>query len=443
VGRRIDALYLRTIQLVLVGLVLTLTFASSINNSFLLLGRAFRFPLLFELALVAVAYLTWRLPRRRPTAAPFAALGVFVVLALVSTSWSARTGWTERRSGALVLLAVAGSALAVVTAARAEAVRRILEALVAAAALVALLGLYLLWVSHDQAVQSASFQYPARYRGIGQNPNTVPLLLALALPLTLWLWTEARSRAGKALAAAALLLFDGSIVASGSRGALIAALAGTIAWVATLRRPWRLRLALFAAAAAVFAADVVITQIPKPVSASGHGASGPHRVVRDAQLLAPLEDELGRPGKNAPPIRRTLLGTSGRARAWDAALHELGRRPVAGYGFGTEQFAFVDRYYGFDSSVPENSYLGVGLQLGVVGLAALLVLLGAVATVAVRALRTLTGRRLAAARACASVVAAGVVLGVTQSYMVTPGNLASSTFWIAALCLPALAAKEI
>ena len=384
------------------------------------------------------------MPRRRPRAAPFVALGAFVTLALVSSAWSARTGWTERRSGALLLLAVAGSALAAASAARPEAVRRILEALVAAAAIVALLGLYLLWVSHEQAVQSASVQYPARYRGIGQNPNTVPLLLALAVPLTLWLWTEARARSRKALVAGALLLFDGSIVASGSRGALIAALAGAIVWVVTLRQPWRLRLALLAAAATVFAADVAITQIPKPLSpAAGHRASGPHRVVKDAELVVPLEDELGRPGKGAPPIRRTLFGTSGRARAWDGALHQIARRPVAGFGFGTEQFAFVDRYYGFDSSVPENSYLGVALQLGVVGLAALLVLLGALAAVAVRALRTLTGRALAAAQACASVVVAGVVLGLTQSYLTSPGNLASSTFWIAALCLPALAAENV
>jgi O-antigen ligase len=389
-----------------------------------------------------VAYATWLLPRRRPPAAPFALLGAFVVLAIASAAWSARTGWTERRSGAFLLLAVAGTALAAVAAVRPETVRRILEALVAAAAIVALLGLYMLWVSHAQAVQSASFQYPARYRGIGQNPNTVPLLLALAVPLTLWLWTKAPSRFRKALVVGALVLFDGSIVASASRGALIAALAGAVVWLATLR-PWRLRLALLAAAAAVFVADVAIMQIPKPLPAAGHPATRPQRVLKNAEFVLPLEDELGRPGKGAPPIRRTLFGTSGRARAWDGALHQIARRPVAGYGFGTEQFAFVDRYYGFDSSVPENSYIGIALQLGVVGLAALLALLGAIGVVAVRAVRTLTGRALAEARACASVVAAGIVLGVTQSYLTSPGNIASSTFWIAALCLPALAAKRV
>jgi O-antigen ligase len=417
-------------------------FASSINNSFLLLGRPFRFRMLFELAVLAAAYRAWRSPRLRPLAAPFVAVASFVVLALVSALWSARMTSTEKRSLVFALLAFTALMLAAATAGRPEAVRRILEALVAAAVLVALLGLYLLWVSHEQAVQSASVQYPARYRGIGQNPNTVAMLLALALPLALWLWTETRSRAGRALVAATVLLFDGSIVASGSRGALIAALVGTAVWILTLSRPWRMRLALVGVAAAVFAADVAITQIPKPLAARAaeRGGRSAH-VVRDAQLVVPLEDELGRPGKNAPPIRRTLLGTSGRARAWDAAVHQIARRPVAGYGFGTEAVTFADRYYGFDSTVPENSYLGVALQLGVVGLVALLVVLGASAAVAVRALRTLTGRGLAAARACASVLAGGLVLGLTQSYLTSPGNLASSTFWISALLLPGLVAR--
>jgi O-antigen ligase len=397
--------------------------------------------MLAELALVAAAYHAWRSPPVRPAPGPCVALAAFGVLALTSSFWSARLTSTEKRSLAFCLLAFAALALAAGTAARPEAVRRILEALVAAAVVVALLGLYLLWVSHDQAVQSASVQYPARYRGMGQNPNTVPLLLALALPLALWLWTETRSRLGKAVVAAVALLFDGSIVASGSRGALIAAFAGTLVWVLTLSRPWRIRLALVAAAAAVFAADVAITQIPKPLAAVPAKRSQPERVVRNGQLVFPLEDELGRPGKNAPPIRRTLFGTSGRARAWDGAVHQIGRRPVAGYGFGTESVAFADRYYGFDSAVPENSYLGVTLQLGVAGLVALLAVLAAFAVVAVRALRTLTGHALVAARACAAVVVGGVVLGLTQSYLTSAGNLASSTFWISALLLAGLVAR--
>jgi len=65
--------------------------------------------------------------------------------------------------------------------------------------------------------------------------------------------------------------------------------------------------------------------------------------VRNAEFVLPLEDELGRPGKNAPPIRRTLFGTSGRAQAWDGALHQIAHRPVAGYGFGTGNWVRIAR----------------------------------------------------------------------------------------------------
>ena len=421
----------------LVAIVLNLAFASSINNSFLLLGRHFRFWLLFELAVVAGAYQTWRRPRSRPAGAAFLLVGVLVGLAMASSAWSVWPHRTETRSGAFLILVLAGAALADATVGRPQAIRAILVALFAAAVLVALLGLYMLWVSHDQAVQAASTQYPARYRGVGQNPNTVALLLALATPLGLWLWSGTPSRGGRVAIAAALLFLDGSIVASGSRGALIAALAGAVVWVATASLAWARRLALVAAAAVVFLADVAIMQIPNALPAPPPGAHpATHRVVRDAELTNPLSDEIGGSGA---PIKRTLFGTSGRAQAWDAAIHQAARRPVAGYGFATESDVFVDRYYGFDSSVPENSYIGVLLQLGIVGLLAFLALVVALVVAAVRALRGPPGPGRAVARACASVLAAAAVLGLTQSYLTTVGNLASPLVWLPALLLPALA----
>jgi hypothetical protein len=356
---------------------------------------------------------------------------------MASGAWSVDPHHTATRSGALLILVLAGAALADATVGRPAAVRAILAALFVGAVLVALLGLWMLWVSHDQAVQAASTQYPARYRGLGQNPNTVALLLALATPLGLWLLGGARSRVERMVVAAALLFLDGSIVASGSRGALIAALAGAIVWVATASLSWRRRLVFVAAAAVVFAADVAIMQIPNALPAPPPGShSATHQVVRDAELTNPLSDEIGGSGA---PIKRTLFGTSGRAQAWDAALHQAARRPVAGYGFASESDVFVDRYYGFDSSVPENSYIGVLLQLGIVGLVVFLGLLLSLVLAAVRALRAPPGPGRAVARACASVLAAAAVLGLTQSYLTTVGNLASPLVWLPALLLPALA----
>ena len=77
------------------------------------------------------------------------------------------------------------------------------------------------------------------------------------------------------------------------------------------------------------------------------------------------------PGGGEPPVERSFFGASGRTEAWRGALQQAAERPLLGFGFGTEDKAFVDRYYGFVGSLPENSYIGISLQLGLVGLAAL------------------------------------------------------------------------
>ena len=59
-ARRIEALYLRTIQLVLVATVVNLSLASSIDNVLLVVGRRWRFALIVELAVLALAYRAWR-----------------------------------------------------------------------------------------------------------------------------------------------------------------------------------------------------------------------------------------------------------------------------------------------------------------------------------------------------------------------------------------------
>jgi O-antigen ligase len=152
------------------------------------------------------------------------------------------------------------------------------------------------------------------------------------------------------------------------------------------------------------------------------------------EFVRPLSDEIG--ASNGGSIHRSLFGTSGRLGAWRGALGQAAHRPLAGYGFGTEDRVFVDRYYGFDSSLPENSYIGTLLQLGVVGALAFAALLAAVAAAGAQALRRAAPGRLEAA-ACASVAAAGLVLALTQSYLTSVGNVATVTFWVAALLLTA------
>jgi O-Antigen ligase len=434
-GARIDALYQRTIQLLLVMTTLNAAFAASIDDSFLLLGRYWRFWLLAELVTVVWAYRVWRRDLAGPVRGRVAvACAAFVSLALVSALWSGHPHLTLRRAAAFGLVLAVGVGLASVTAGRPRAVARMLAALLTAAVLVAILGLLMLWVSHDLAVQPATVQYPARFRGIGQNPNTAALLLALAIPLSLWAFARSSSLGWKTAAVGSFLVLDGSIVASGSRGALVAGFAGAVTWLVALRAPARTRALLVVAAAVVFVADIAITRIPSALEAppAQPSAAAP-TPQRNVENVLPLADELGRPRGQGGTIHRTLFGTSGRGRAWSGALGQVKKRPVAGYGFGTEDRVFADRYYGFDSSLPENSYIGVLLQLGVAGGLAIVALLVFLALAAWRAVSRAPPGARGTAAACAAVLVAGLVLASTQSFLTAAGNLAAATFWIASL----------
>ena len=94
-------------------------------------------------------------------------------------------------------------------------------ALVAATTLIAIAGLFELWHAYDQAVLPATTGQAARYNGIGQNPNQIPMLIAL----------RCRSRSGScASRAAARALW---------RSAVVLLLAGSLARLRFARRTGR------------------------------------------------------------------------------------------------------------------------------------------------------------------------------------------------------------
>lgn len=448
----------RTLPRLLAFTVFAFACASSTVDLFELVGRPLRWLCLAALAVLAAAAAVaprsqaskasntvLQAPgpgfRTRPGAsntvlrgrwAVAALAALFVGLGLVSASWSIDTRLSLARAASLAVLAVAAGALAVLAARDRDLARRLLLAILAGAVAVAAIGLVVLAVVYSDAVQPASEQYPARYRGMGQNPNTMPLLFAVALPLAAWWLWQARSRLERTAAAAAILLLDGSIVASGSRGAMLAAFSATLVFVLTAAPTARLRALLAAGTLALIVASVAIAQIPN--ATTGKAPRVPPPGDRNAQDVLPLEGEIGRGplDRPAPPIRRRLFGASGRARAWEGALDQAADRPALGYGFGTEEKVFVDRFYYFRSAVPENSYIGLLLQLGAAGLALFLAvalaLLGAVAG----AFRRAAGADRRMVAAAGAVLVSGLVLGLTQSYFVSVGNVAVGSVWICA-----------
>jgi O-antigen ligase len=383
--------------LVVVALTVTVfAFAagSSIENQVLVYARPGRWICLFLLLGVALVCAAASWTRNR---VPWTFLGLaatLIALALASAAWSVDASLTLRRAGSLTVLFAIAAALVVAPP------RRVLTGLLAGSVAVGLAGLATLAFDHSAAVQPASTQYPERFQGFEQNPDTAALLFALVIPIAAYLLLTARTPLARVVLAAALLLFAGSITASGARGPMLGGLVGTLVVVAAATRGRR-RLVLAAVTLALFGACLGISRIPEAKPAAAASSSG------------------------SPPIRRTLFTSSGRRAAWVGAIHQAEDRPIAGYGFGTEVLVFVDRYAAFDSDLVENSYIGAALQLGIAGL----VLLFGVVFAALGPFARAPSRGIQAASA--GVAAAALVVAITQSYLFSVGNIGTATAWIA------------
>jgi O-Antigen ligase len=430
----------RAIQLALAATIVTTLLAAGALLEWVGPARKLRWVALLALVALAVAYAA----RRRggvPARAPYLVAAAFIALAIVSVSWSAAPALTIGRAGAFALVLVAAAALAYGANAVKSSVEIVLAGVVLGAVAVAVGGLLVLAFRYDRAVQTATTVSPARYQGLGGGPNMAPMVLAIATPVALHFALAARTKVGRAAAAAAVALLLASIAFSGSRGAFAAAFTGLGVYTLAAASGRR-RLALAGLAAVLVAATLAVSQIPSTAATNPPEPTGqdpnPARVTPapgylDANLQGPrLQDEIGHPGAGvADPNAgvRTLTGSSGRTEAWRGALGLAADRALVGYGFGTEDRTFVDRYVFFNSNVPENSYIGALLQLGVVGLALLVALAAMLLRPALEALRARAAPSSVTGAASAA-FAAALVLGFFQSYLYAAGNAATAAAWI-------------
>jgi hypothetical protein len=430
IDERLDA----AVPALIAACVLAAAAGSSIQRDVLALGRPGRWALLvillaFALVRAAASLPVWRVPR----ATTFAVLA-FCGLALASAAWSVNPHGTLVRSLALLAVVVAIVALLGCLPARPDLGDRMLTGVLAAAGIVAFAGFVYWLVSPSHAAIAATTEYPSRYQGIEQNPNTAPLLLAIAVPIAFVRALRAETalrRIGFGIVLVGLLA---SIVASGSRGGIVAAFAGLLA--VTVFGPFsRLRkLAVGTAVVVAFAASAWLSTIPKALPAVPVATGVPAVAASpsaNAELVLPLNQEIGNPWwtRTQGDSRRSLFNTNVRARAWEGTYHRALGRPLLGYGFGAEQWAFVNRYYAFDSQNPENAYLGLFLQLGVVG--PIVFLATAALCVVAGARASLRGSRTALAAVGAT--AAALAAGLSQSYFHGPGGIAFVALWMSLL----------
>jgi O-antigen ligase len=115
------------------------------------------------------------------------------------------------------------------------------------------------------------------------------------------------------------------------------------------------------------------------------------------------------------------------------------KRPLLGYGFGTENRVFVDRFFAFEGGFSENSYIGTFLQLGAAGVA---LLVGLLLTLAWNSYRVVRRGDSGPAAAAAGVLAVAILIGLSQSGITSVGNIAVASIWVCCLTLPALALGE-
>ncbi len=426
----------RAVQLALATTIVTMLLAGGSILQWLEPARTLRWVALLVLAGLALVYAARSRERSWPLAPPLLA-GALVAVAVVSVSWSASPRLTLGRAVAFALVLLVAVALS-----RGESPELVLEGVVLGAVAVAVGGLLLLVFDYDRAVQAATTVSPARYQGLGGGPNMAAMVFALAAPLAFHFLFEARTRTMRVVWAASLGLLLGSIALSGSRGALAAVFTGLAVYALLARRPF-----VLGTAAALAGATLALAVLPSPASSNPPQPTGqdpapaqvepaPGYVDANVQGIR-LQDDIGHPGVGAADPnagQRSLTGSSGRTEAWRGALGLAADRPLVGYGFGTEDRTFVDRYVFFNSNVPENSYLGILLQLGLVGLILLLALAVVLVGPAVR-----SGSRGIAAAATGS-FAAALVLALFQSYLYAPGNAATLTAWVCAFAVSGAAA---
>jgi hypothetical protein len=447
------------------------------------LGSNLRWAMLFLLAAVeGVAFLTDRTARLRLFVRPAHVLALLLVaLALASYLWSESPSRSLPRAIAFALV-IFVVAVGQYRRARTEEGRHsIVDGILLGWLAIFLGSVILVFFDRDAAIQDAFYGAPLRLQGLGENPNTVSLLIPIILPLYLWRVGTLRDRRLEFGGYALLALFVAFLFLSGARTPVGAAFIAVAAYCAlgAGRIPNR--------AAAVAAAFVItiggnwaaaqLPLAPGDTSAAPGEQQGPAQPAPEA---APSTGAAPAPRQGPPTPGReedylgqvtepdtgsfisrpdTLASGSGRFPAWRELLELVPERPVLGYGFATEPqritqirtrnplrievLADPSSYMAaevadakraleinnFAAGHAENTYLGTLLNLGAVGLALLLGVLATVFVGALWSLRSLTrpSRQLQAALVGAAI--GGAATALLQSYLTTAGNIATLTFW--------------
>ncbi len=410
-------------------LLVLLAFGSSQISSLRTTGSSGKFVALGALAAWLPVALVLDRPRALRTLSELRGVGVFllvfVLLAAVSTTWSDAPGSSRDFAVGLAFLFLA-MVVTVWRSARALGGPGPLveAALVGVAAIVVGQVIALVVVPHEALLTGTAER---RFRGFLESPNTIAAYV-FALPPALW-WTWRTRGLRRAVGVAVIILFFIEIVYSGTRLAIV--LVALVLVLHALAARFGGRVAVTAAAAATaFAVAVTI------IAVEGYGEGG----------------------KWPSALRPSTIPTlSGRTEAWAAAGTMIERRPLTGYGIGTETEELVryravaqrslstcvnlglspdpcdtvpsrrERLVNFSGNYVHNSFLGLAVQLGAIVAILWAVFLGVcVARVGLAVPRS----RNSLAAALFTALPAAVIWAFYSTYLWNPGTAVTSLFWL-------------
>ena len=331
----------------------------------------------------------------------FAALAAIASLALTSTIWSISPMVTLQRSIGMTLLAMTVVSLSWRCWKDERTVRSDFQGL-AVVATVVMCGNLILFLLNEPWAFSGS-----QLRGILQNPNTVGLLVALTLPIELSLVST--SSGIKKLGWSLGVVVSGTgLLLSQSRGGIVAASVGAAGYMLFRRSPSGRR-QLLALVTVVLAASSLLLLIP-------------------ALQPGPVRDVVARFEGTGE-----VAGGSGRTTAWRLAAEIWRQRPLTGWGFGTTEFTFGVRSLEiqevFTGLHPHNALLETLLEIGPLGLGALLVAL-LVPCMGARP-RSLSDFHAGLTGA----FFAGLTLMFVESGLTSAGSIKAFLFWLVAAAL--------
>ncbi len=324
----------------------------------------------------------------------FLLLGAFLLLALASAAWSVDPAYTLVKAGSFLALACL---LAGVVAWSREpgGIERVLNAAFGFSALWALANLaaMALWPA-----RTWWWNAPDRFQGLSDHPNSMGGFCMMAYPLFLWKLMTSRG-AVRLVAAAAIPACGLMQLLSGSRSSMIGAGVGILVFLLAARRP---RTALAFAGAVALAAAAVLAHPPE-------------------SLRREVSDD-------------AAVNLTGRPDIWNASWRLFLERPLAGYGFETQNKLLGDsefqRIAGVNWTVlpsqsTHNGYLSVVLGGGAV---AFLLWLALLLLPYVRLLDLPPGPPRAVVL---SIMTMSLATNMVESLITGGGSLQAVIFWLA------------